>query len=153
MKTVNRRVYLMIAVMALAALACTQLTVTNESNWQLRVAVTLPGSSRPDVYTYGRGESYDYYPDSAGSYTITIYPGDDYVEVMNRLKYKVMDALAEPDIWATDQIVHLVSDINTIDKILANLQGQSCTGTLVEDETVTATLNINVSGEYSLVCP
>jgi hypothetical protein len=153
MKRVNHRLALIVAVMALAALACTQLTVTNESNWQLRVAVTLPGSSRPDVHVYERGESHDYYPDSAGSYKITIYPGEDYIEVMNNLKFKVQDFLLEPDIWSPDQIVHLVSDMNNIDKILADLQGKSCTGTLVEDGTVTAKLNINVSGEYSLECP
>jgi hypothetical protein len=105
------------------------------------------------VHVYERGESHDYYPDSAGSYKITIYPGEDYIEVMNNLKFKVQDFLLEPDIWSPDQIVHLVSDMNNIDKILADLQGKSCTGTLVEDETVTAKLNINVSGEYSLECP
>ena len=154
MKPVKRRIFLMIAVTALAALACTQLTVKNDSHWQLRVAVTLPGGSGQDVHVYEPGASYDYYPDSAGKYTITVYPGEDYINFMNETKIGVGEFfVTKHEEVEPYMVVELVEGINQIEKVLANLQEATCTGTLVEDETVNARIKFTTSGAYIMDCP
>ena len=156
MSKTKRRLILVMAVYGLITLACstTNLSVANQSNYKTLVSVTLPGASGADSHVYQPGEVHDYNAGSGGSYTISVIPQEDYVAEMDKIRENIIKALyLYRDIIKPAQVVEFTAQLASIDRTLSSLTAQACSGNLMEDSNVMATININAQGKIELYCP
>jgi hypothetical protein len=135
-------------------LACNTLSVSNQSDYKVLVSVVLPGASGADSHIYQPGEVYDYYPGSGGRYTISVIPQEDYVAEMDELKANIILALTTKyDVMQPNVFVELTEKLAKIEKTLSSLTTHSCSGNLMDESNVMATINMTKDGEISLYCP
>ncbi len=79
MKTENRnKLLLMLAVLILVILGCTELTVKNNTDVPIRITVTMPKESVPEFVLLDRFESDTFFSDYDGTYTLTAIADEDY---------------------------------------------------------------------------
>jgi hypothetical protein len=156
MSKTKRRLMLVIAVCGLITLACskTTLSVANQSDYKALVSVTLPRASGADSHLYQPGEVYDYNAGSGGSYTIAVIPQEDYIAAMDKMRENIIKGLyLYRDIIKPSAVVELTEQLASIDKTLSNLPTHGCSGNLMEDSNVMATINITAEGKIELYCP
>jgi hypothetical protein len=135
-------------------LACNTLSVSNQSDYKVLVSVVLPGASGADSHIYQPGEVYDYYPGSGGRYTISVIPQEDYVAEMDELKANIILALTTKyDVMQPNVFVELTEKLAKIEKTLSSLTTHSCSGNLMDESNLMATINMTKDGEISLYCP
>ena len=145
---------LLAVVFALITLACGTLSVTNQSEYKAVVSVNLPGSSSTDSHLYKPGETYDYYPETSGKYTISIIPQEDYIARMDDLRLQVLLTLhGYQSVIRPEYVVELIEQLADIDRTLSSLTSHSCSGNFLEDSNITATFNMSNEGEITLTCP
>ena len=150
----KRRFTLLAALFGLATLACGTVSVANQSDYSALVSVTLPGASSTDSHIYKPGELYDYYPESAGPYTVSVIPQEDYIATMDSLRAQILFVLyGYRTVIRPEYVVELTEQLANIDRTLSSLTTHSCTGNFVEDSDVTATLNMSKEGKITLSCP
>jgi len=150
----KRRLTLLAAVFGLITLACGTLSVSNQSNYKVLVSVTLPGASSTDSHIYQPGEVYDYSTESGGSYTLSVILQEDYVAEMDRLRTSILLTLyGYQTVIRPAYVVELTEQLASIDKTLSSLTTHSCTGNLMEDSNVMATINMTKEGKITLYCP
>jgi len=153
MKT-QKRTLLLIAVLGLVTMACGTLSVANQSDYKVLVSVTLPGASRADSHLYQAGEVYDYYPDTGGEYTISVIPQEDYVAEMDRLRASIaFEIFAYQSVIRPEHVLELTEKLANIERTLSSLTTHACSGRLMEDENVRATINLTKEAEIILQCP
>ena len=156
MKNNKRKLIVLTAVFGLITLACsaTTLSVANQSDYKALVSVTLPGASGADSHLYQPGEVYDYYPDSGGTYTISVIPQEDYVAEMDRLRAQILFELyGYQDVIRPNYVVELTEKLATIDKTLSSLTTHSCSGRIMEESNILATINMTKESQIELFCP
>ena len=156
MISTKRRLILVGAVFGLIPLACSTstLSVSNQSNFKALVSVTLPGASGADSHVYQPGEVFDYYPGSGGSYTISVIPQEDYVAEMDRLRATIIHAMVDyRDVIQPDIAVELTEKLASIDRTLSSLTTHSCSGNMMDDSNVMATINMTKESKINLYCP
>jgi len=154
MKIANRRLLLVAVVCGLLTLACGTLSIANQSEYKALVSVILPGASSTDTHLYKPGEVFDYYPESDGSYTISVIPQEDYVEKMDSLRARILFELyGYSSVIRPEYVVELTEQLANIDQTLSSLTTHSCGGNFVEDTEITATFNMSKEGKITLSCP
>ena len=150
----TRKLLLLITLLGLLTLACNTLSVANKSEYKVLVSVVLPGASGADSHIYQPGEVYDYYPGSGGRYTISVSPQEEYVAEMDKLRANIVLALTTKyDVMQPGVFVELTEKLARIDKILSSLTTHSCSGNIMDDANVMATINMTKEGEITLDCP
>ena len=156
MKNIKQRFILVGVVFGLITLACSAstLSVANQSNFKALVSVTLPGASGADSHVYQPGEVYDYYPGSGGSYTISVIPQEDYVAKMNQIRASIIETLyGYHTKISPSQVAELTEMLASIERTLSSLTSHSCSGNMMEDSNVMATINMTGGNKITLYCP
>ena len=156
MSKTKRRLILVMAVYGLITLACskTNLSVANQSDYKVLVSVTLPGASGADSHIYLPGEVHDYNAGSGGSYTISVIPQEDYVAAMDKIRENIILTLySYQDVIRPKYVVELTEKLANIDRTLSSLTAHACSGNLMEESNVMATINITNEGKIELYCP
>ena len=156
MINIKRRLILVGVVFGLITLSCSasKLSVANQSNFKALVSVTLPGSSGADSHIYQPGEVHDYYPGSGGSYTISVIPQEDYVAQMDLIRANIIETLYGYQAKLNpSQVVELTNILASIERTLSSLTSHSCSGNMMEDSNVMATINMTGGNKITLYCP
>ena len=150
----RKRLILLSLVYVLVTLACSTLSVSNKTEFKLLVSVTLPGAESADSHLYQPGEVHDYYPGSGGTYSISVIPQEDYVAEMDKLRANILYTwYKKQDVIRPEETVELTERLATIDRMLSSLSTHSCSGNLMEDSNVMATINMTRAGVIELSCP
>jgi len=154
MRNAKRRLVLAAVVCGLLTLACGTLSVANKSEYKALVSVTLPGASSIDSHLYKPGEVYDYSPESAGPYTVSVIPQEDYIAEMDRLRAQILFVLyGYQTVIRPEYVVELTEQLANIDRALSSLTTHSCSGNFIEDTEITATFDMSKEGQITLNCP
>jgi hypothetical protein len=150
----KRILILLIAPFVLLTLACSTLSVANQSNYKALVSVVLPGAKGADSHLYQPGEVYEYNSGSGGPYSISVIPQEDYIAEMDKIRANIVLTLyGYQDVIRPKFVVQLAEDLANIGKMLSSLTTHSCSGNIMEDSKVMATINITDKGEINLYCP
>ncbi len=154
MRNPKRRLIMLTAVFALMTLACGTVSVANQSEYKALVSVTLPGASSTDTHLFKPGEVFDYYPESGGSYTVSVIPQEDYIAKMDSLRTQIVLTLyGYQSAIRPGYVIELTEQLANIDRTLSSLTTHSCSGNFIEDSNITATVNMSKEGKITLLCP
>jgi len=131
---------LSLAVLALAILACANLTVTNKDEKETAIVhITLPGGdggTRP----LAPGEVYTKFASEGGEYTVKVLPSEAYLKKLKETEQKASDVLKNPTAYSASAIsdaLHAFFEIPTT--IAALAAGTACKGELPDLEEIRAT--------------
>ena len=153
MKTENRnKLLLMLAVLILVILGCTELTVKNNTDVPIRITVTMPKESVPESVLLDRFESDTFFSDYDGTYTLTAIADEDYrarlMELRDDMNMLLIEGFA---VLSVNDIRTLTNKISNIGKLLENMDSVSCSGYIEEDGKANASVTVDVNAGQIVV--
>jgi hypothetical protein len=156
MKTSKNHLRMFIAILGLAALACSELTVVNNTDVAMRVVIKLPEGKGVDTQVIQHGSSETYYSDIEGPYSVSAMLDEEAREFMIKLKTRIQEILTDPKklSYTDEKLSTLNNSVIVIDKWLVNNQEVSCGGVLSEDKLTIATISFNEdTSKFVISCP
>ncbi|TAK12014.1 MAG: hypothetical protein EPO32_10120 [Anaerolineae bacterium] len=131
----NRKLAFLIVALGLAALACSELVVTNPSPQSATIRVSLPDGS-VNAITLPSTQSASWVSFEGGPYTIEVLPYEEYVSVLRNLSDSIVQAIVDDRVTSSGdvlQAVRLMGEIRgRIEQLVSG--GASCEGVLPYSE-------------------
>lgn len=159
MKTSNNKILIICAVLIWASLACSELTIINNSPNSMRVMITLPEGNGVDSQVIQKGSSITYYSDIEGSYTVRAIIEEKAREELIAARVVLQEMLLMPEELGAREssglpLSGLINRMISVDKALVNIQEISCSGLLVEDKEITVDIGFNKdTSKFVIACP
>jgi len=156
MKMLNPFLFLII-VLGLATLACSELTIVNQSPAEMRVMVRLPEGNGVDSQVIKIKSSLTFYSDIEGPYSVSVIPTDEAIGIMDRLRIGLKRASVEdPEALKLTgkSIPEALEFLYGLEVTLKNIQVASCSGRLIADEETIVTIGFDgSSAKFIVICP
>ena len=149
MKKENRKKLLLIlAALALAALACSELTVENQTGSPVRVVVTMPGESVPETVLLETGDSDLFVSDYEGAYTVTAVLDEAWRDKLKTTRDELtLILLGNFNYLDQEEISRLTKQLGTINALLdEELQPVACSGSVSDENSGYAVVEVHISG-------
>ena len=133
----RNKLLLMLAVIVLVLLSCSEVYVLNELVLKVRVMVTMPGESVPETALLTPQDSDAFFSDYEGAYTVRVMLDEEYRATLqnSRESMQILLAVGLGELTPA-KISECIKEIERIDKLLENKDALSCGGETVEGEAV-----------------
>ena len=149
----QRKLLLILGILALLALACSDLTVTNETSNLIRVVVTMPGESVSETALLDAGDSDFFVSDYEGTYTVTAVMDEAWRNKLKATRDELtLILLGNFDDLDQEEISRMTKQLGMINDLLdEELQPVSCSGSVKEDKSGYALIEIHLSGKGLMI--
>jgi hypothetical protein len=147
-KKTRNKLLLILAVLVLLALSCSEVIVQNDTASPVRVIVAMPGESSPETTVILAGDAEIFLSDISGTYTITAVLDEAWRDNLRATRDEItLILLGNLNTIDQEEISRLTRALGKINDLLdKDLNPISCSGEVNDEVSGNVTIGIHLSG-------
>lgn len=144
----RNKLLLILAVLVLLALSCSDVSVQNYTTSAVRVIVAMPGESVPETTVISAGDSEIFLSDISGTYTITAVLDESWRDKLKATRDEItLILLGDLNNMDQEEISRLTRGLGKINDLLdKDLKPVSCSGEVDDEVSGNVTIEVHPSG-------
>ncbi|MFC2063594.1 hypothetical protein ACFLXB_00660 [Chloroflexota bacterium] len=156
MPTSRKGRLLVLASVMLMMMACAEMTIQNNTQYPVRVVVSLPGTKGSRGHFLGSSSTIKFVSPSEGNYLVNAIIDEYYLNKMDDLKSRMQNMIINFDdaSWSPGEFGKTIDDIIEIDRFLTSVESTQCSGRMTEDVTTEVTIEQSAgTNPIIAICP